>query len=103
MGYKIESTPSANQDLSGIVSYIAGDLENPAAAAHFLDEVDACFAHLEKMPLMYEQCRDARLKSLGYRKALINNYVMIYRVDEDAKAVYILRFFYARRDYEKLI
>ena len=49
------------------------------------------------------QCRDARLKSLGYRKALINNYVMIYRVDEDAKAVYILRFFYARRDYEKLI
>ena len=50
MGYKIESTPSANQDLGGIISYIAGDLENPAAAAHFLDEVDACFAHLEKMP-----------------------------------------------------
>ena len=103
MGYKVENTLSAEQDLSGIVSYIAGDLDNPSAAARFLDEVDDCYAHLEKMPLMYEQCRDARLKSLGYRKAIINSYVMIYRVDESAKTVYILRFFYGRRDYEKLI
>ena len=103
MGYKIESTHSADQDLDSILSYIAGDLGNPIAAAHFLDEVDACYAHLEKMPLMYELCHDARLKSLGYRKALISSYVMIYRVDESAKTVYILRFFYGRRDYEKLI
>ena len=52
MAYKIEGTPLANQDLDGIVSYIAEDLENPVAAAHFLDEVDTCYAHLEKMPLM---------------------------------------------------
>ena len=103
MAYKIEGTPLANQDLDGIVSYIAEDLEHPVAAAHFLDEVDTCYAHLEKMPLMYEQCHDPNLKKLGYRKALIQNYVMIYRVDEGAKTVFILRFFYARRDYEKLI
>ena len=52
---------------------------------------------------MYEQCRDPQLRALGYRKAIIKNYVMIYRVDEDKKIVYILRFFYGRRDYEKLI
>lgn len=103
MAYKIESTPLADQDLEGIIAYIAEDLENPIAAAHFLDEVDACYTHLEKMPLMYEQCHDPNLKKLGYRKALISNYVMIYRVDEDAETVFILRFFYARRDYEKLI
>ena len=55
------------------------------------------------MPFMYELCQDVRLRSLGYRKALINNYVMIYRVDEGTKTVYILRFFYGRLDYEKLI
>lgn len=103
MGYKIKNTDSAEHDLDGIVSYMAGELDNPAAAGRFLDEVDACHAHLETMPLMYEQCRDARLRSLGYRKALISNYVMIYRVDENTKTVYIMRFFYARRDYEKLI
>lgn len=103
MDYKIESTSSADQDLSSIISYIAKDLDNATAAAHFLDQVDACYAHLEKMPFMYELCQDVRLKSLGYRKALINSYVMIYRVDEGTKTVYILRFFYGRRDYEKLI
>ena len=113
MGYKIVNTLLANQDLDGIVSYIADDLENPAAAANFLDELDECLGRLdeldeclgrlEKMPLMYEQCQDVRLKGLGYRKARVGNYLMIYRVDESVKCVYILRFFYARRDYEKLI
>ena len=29
--------------------------------------------------------------------------IMVYKVDEAAKTVHILRFFYDRRDYEKLI
>lgn len=103
MGYKIENTPLAEQDLDGILSYIAENLGNKTAAVSFLDEVDACYINLEQMPFMYEQCRDPQLRALGYRKAIIKNYVMIYRVDEDKKIVYILRFFYGRRDYEKLI
>ena len=103
MGYKIENTPLAEQDLDGILSYIAENLGNNTAAVSFLDEVDACYINLERMPFMYEQCRDPQLRALGYRKAIIKNYVMIYRVDEDKKIVYILRFFYGRRDYEKLI
>ena len=75
MGYKIVNTLLANQDLDGIVSYIADDLENPAAAANFLDELDECLGRLEKMPLMYEQCQDVRLKGLGYRKARVGNYL----------------------------
>lgn len=103
MGYKIENTPLAEQDLDSILSYIAENLGNKTAAVSFLDEVDACYINLERMPFMYEQCRDPQLRALGYRKAIIKNYVMIYRVDDDKKVVYILRFFYGRRDYEKLI
>ncbi len=55
------------------------------------------------MPLAYEQCRDPHLNALGYRKAVINHYIMIYRVSEPEKTVYVLRFFYGRQDYEKLI
>ena len=103
MGYKIKSTQLAQQDLDSILAYIAKDLENPIAASRLLDEVDACYAHLENMPLMYEQCQDPQLRMLGYRKAIIQNYVMIYRVDKTIRTVYILRFFYGRRDYERLI
>lgn len=64
---------------------------------------EQCYSDLEKMPLMYEFCRDPRLRALGYRKAVIKSYIMVYKVDEAAKTVYILRFFYGRQNYEKLI
>jgi len=41
---------------------------------------------------MYERCHDACLEKEGYRKATIKNYVLVYKVDETAKAVIIYRF-----------
>lgn len=103
MAYKIIKTRLAEQDLDNILGYIVLSLANPSAAASFADAVEACYSDLEKMPLMYELCRDPRLRTLEYHKAVIKNYIMVYKVDEAAKAVHILRFFYGRRDYEKLI
>ena len=103
MDFKVEVTPLASRDLEEIVTYIAEELENPAAAVSFLDDVDACYTGLAGMPFMYEECRDPQLKALKYRRAVIKHYVMVYRVDEAGNTVYILWFFYGARDYEKLI
>jgi len=103
MAYKVEVTPLAMDDLNEIVSYIAKDLRNPSAASAFLDEVDSCCEGLTAMPFLYEECRDPRLKGLKYRRAVIKHYVMVYRVDERKKTVYILRFFYGARNYEELV
>lgn len=103
MAYKVEHTELAEQDLDNILDYIAHALENPSAAASFADEVQSCYAHLEQMPQMYELCRNPHLRRLGYRKAIIKNYIMIYRISESNKTVYVLRYFYGRRDYEKLL
>ena len=53
--------------------------------------------------MMFEACSDPYLKALGYRKAGIKNYIMIYKVHEHSKTVSIMRFFHGRQDYEKLI
>lgn len=103
MAYEIIKTELAEQDLDSILGYMIHSLANPSAAASFADEVEACYSDLEKMPLMYELCHDPRLRALEYHKAVIKNYIMVYKVDEAAKTVHILRFFYGRRDYEKLI
>lgn len=103
MAYKIFETEFALQDLDNIISYIAHTLANPTAAASFADEVEECYSSLEKMPLMYGFCNDPRLRALEYHKAVIKNYVMVYKVDEDKNTVNILRFFHGRQDYEKLI
>ena len=103
MGYKIIKTELAEQDLDNILGYIVRSLSNPSAAASFADAVAACYSNLEKMPLMYELCRDSRLRALAYHKAVIKNFIMVYKVDEATKTVHILRFFYGRQEYEKLI
>ncbi len=101
--YKIEVTFLADKELEEIILYISDHLKNPTAATHFIDKVEACYTRLKSDPRMYEYCRDERLSKLRYRKVVIKNYVLIYRIDEMSKTVYILHFFYGRRDYQKLI
>lgn len=103
MAYKLVKTDSFQRDLDAAIAYIALTLENKAAASSLLDAVEQSFDGLERMPLMYGFCNDPRLRALGYHKAVLKNYVMVYKVDETEKAVTILRFFHGRQDYEKLL
>lgn len=52
---------------------------------------------------MYALCDNDRLKSKKYKKAVIKNYIMFYRVDEEKQTIYIMRFIYGRRDYINLL
>ena len=103
MDYNVVVTRIAEIELDDIVIYISEHLENRQAATDFLREVEVCYVRLTDNPFMYKECEDINLKKEGYRKAVINNYVMIYRVDEINKKVYIMNFFYGRRDYLNLI
>jgi len=101
--YKLIVSELAHQDLDNIVSYIAVRLANPRAAGDFLDEMDKYYSYLKSNPMMYAKCQDNRLGKEGYRKALIKNYVLVYKINEASKTVSILRFFYSAQDYIKLI
>ena len=103
MAYKIIETELGQKDLSDIVDYIVHSLENPSAAATFLNEVEACYDTLERHPMIFEACGDSYLKALGYHKVGIRNYIMIYKIHEPTQTVFIMRFFHGRQDYEKLI
>ncbi|WP_088227346.1 type II toxin-antitoxin system RelE/ParE family toxin [Desulfosporosinus sp. FKB] len=101
--YRLVVTELANEDLDNIISYIALQLDNPMAAATFLDEVERCCGFLKSNPFMYERCHDVRLEADGYRKATINNYVLVYKMDEMTKVVIIYRLFYGVQNYILLI
>jgi len=101
--YNLLVTELAHQDLDNIVSYIAVQLANPKAAEDFLDEVTTCYGFLKNNPMMYERCQDRRLGKEGYRKAVIKNYVLVYKINEASQTISIMRFFYCTQDYMKLI
>jgi plasmid stabilization system protein ParE len=103
MAYDVFVTEAAHQDLDEALGYIAMQLENPGAASKLMQHVEACYAQLTDFPMLYEHCHDLRLRNLGYRKAVIDNFVLIYSPIETEQRVYILRFFYGAKDYEKLI
>ncbi len=103
MAYELRITDMAQKDLMEALHYIAVDLSNPTAAGKLLEQVQSIYAQLCEFPFLFEGCRDSRLGALGYRKVVIGNYVLIYRPDSTNGKVYVLRFFYGSRDYEKLI
>ena len=101
--YKVLITELAQTDLDEIVEYIAVQLCNPIAAGDLLDEVDKCYSYLRSNPFIYAKSEDARLEKEGYRKALIKNYILFFKVFEDEKKVIVYRIIYGARDYQKLL
>ena len=101
MDYKLKVTYAADRDLRGIVRYLMEELQAPDAAAHFLRQVETCYAHIRVYPKMYALCENAVSKTDGLRKAVIGNYVLIYQTDDKQKQTTVLRLFYGRQDYYK--
>ena len=97
-------TESADKDLEKIADYIAIKLSNPKSATELLDEFLEKKKLLEESPLMYPLCSNLRLQEEEYHRFLFkNNFIALYLINEDNKIVTIMRIFYAKRDYEKLI
>lgn len=101
--YKLIITELADNDLAKIIEYISVDLANPSAATEFLTEVIKCYEYLKNNPYIYAVAEDHRLSKEGYRKVLIKNYIVVFKVDEETKTTTVYRFFYAARDYFKYL
>ncbi len=103
MAYKINITSLAQADLEEDLDYIANTLHNKKAALGLKNAFKECFEFLKTSPRMYPECQDARLAREGYRKAIVKNYIGLYKVDDDKKVVNIMRIVYGRMDYTKLV
>jgi addiction module RelE/StbE family toxin len=101
--YTLEITESAEADLDHITDYIGNVLANPPAALALLDEVELVSDTLETTPEIFPLCSDPRLAELGYRKAVVRTYILVYEIDNLEKIVRVLRFFHGSENYsEKL-
>jgi len=101
--YNTFFTNRATDDFDKIIFYISSKLSAPKAASDLIDNIYASIDLLEENPYIYEVCRDGKLKNEGYRRAVINNYVMIYKIYEEQKSVIIHGIFYGRQKYIDLL
>ena len=103
MNYKIVLSADAHHDIDETIEYFINNLKNNIAAKNLLTEIEKAYNNISENPFKYSVCNDEKLRLKSYRKLIINNYIMIYRVDKTAKTVYIIRFVYVRRDYTELL
>nr|QGT51086.1 hypothetical protein Firmicute1046_1620 [uncultured Firmicutes bacterium] len=103
MKYDVIVSDEAHNDIDNVLNYIVNLLKNPIAAKNLLGKIEESYVDLADNPFMYAHCHNSRLHNDGYRKVVINNYVLIYRIDEAKNFVYVVRFFYGRQNYIELI
>jgi len=101
--YKIELARVSKSDLRDIVRYISSQLSAPVAAAKMMDEIEKALSDLTNMPQRCPPVTDERLKTMGYRKLIIKNYIAFFVIDEKAKVVNVVRILYARRDWLSIL
>lgn len=90
---------TAQNDLTEILRYIQRD--NPSSAEKFIDSIDRSLKRLASFPNSGVVPKDDRLASLGYRLAVIGEYLAFYVIHSGR--VEIRRVLHGRRRYSFLL
>ena len=93
MTYKIRQSIPAENDLDGIIHYIALKLKKPEAADGLLNEYQKKLLNLKDNPRIYGLSRIERFARMGYHRFDFGNYIAFYTIDDRDKIVYIVRIF----------
>ena len=100
--YDLVVTSKAYQDMDEALDYITNTLYTPKAATELVDEIIECQRILKENPFAYSKCIDKNLEERGYRRAIVKNYILLFKIEEP-KRVAILRFFHGVQDYQQTL
>lgn len=102
MVYKSIITRQAIKQEVNIFRYLLEVLKSQQAGLHFSNELHKIYIRLEDNPFQFPECNDKFLKSKGYRKADMTDmkYIIIFRVENESKIVYILGIFHMLENYK---
>ncbi len=103
MRYSVDVTEPAKQDVLDIARYISAELGVPKAAFDMVDKLGEGMQSLETNPKRHALVRDDRLAAKGYRMLPVKNYLIFYKVDEQARLVDVVRILHGRRDWVSLL
>lgn len=97
--YEILVTQTFNKDLNEIVYYISHNFDEPFTATKLLDDVESTVSSLSSMPYRNRLAYDLYLKSKEFRKSIIKNYIIFYKIYEYNKTVILHRILHARQNW----
>ena len=96
--YTVVLYPKALRDLDGIYQYIFEILQALEYAVGQLERLESGIFKLEEYPYRCAVRKTGVYANRGYRELLIDNYVVIYKVDEAAMQVLVVTVQYSKRN-----
>ncbi|GGP11935.1 MULTISPECIES: type II toxin-antitoxin system RelE/ParE family toxin [Oceanobacillus] len=99
--YIVKIAPKAVKDLDEIYKYISGNLYNQDAADKLINKIELKIKRLGIFPFSCELVADDILKDKGYRKLIVENYIVFYLIKD--KSVFVMRVLYGAQKYNDLI
>lgn len=100
MSYDVALTPKAKHDLREIYRYIAEELQAAQNAAGQLERLEEKILKLDEMPERFRVCDREPWRSRNLRVMPVDNYLVFYIPDHEAKTVTVLRVMYGGRDID---
>lgn len=101
--YCLKVTPKAEEDLDEIYGYIFGTLSAAMAADKLVDHIEKAIMRLKEYPFYCQYVLDEPLKTRGYRKLIVENYLVFYLVNEAEEEVVIMRILYGASNYQNIL
>ena len=106
MEYRVKLTDQFLDEFEEICDYISNKLKNIDASNRLREKVIYNILLLENSPRMCTEiermCTEiekADRTERQYRRLVVNNYVILYTIDEEEKIVYIAHIYYGGRNY----
>ena len=96
--YKVKVNPRAIHELDHIYKYIANEKLAPENAKGQVDRIKKAVLSLNTFPQSHQERGEGRYTGKGYRQLLIDNYIVIFRIDEPRKTVYVVTIQYQGRN-----
>ncbi len=101
--YKVSYSADALDDLRKIYAYIADKLLVPDIAVAQLERIRKEVRLLDFMPARYVLVEWEPWHSMKIHQLPVDNFIVYYLVDDEKKAVTVVRVFYGGRDIEGII
>jgi plasmid stabilization system protein ParE len=99
--YKI--LPKAKMDLENLFRYISEELYNTESALVMINKFEMKFNDICLFPKAHPIITLKRVDHNGLRKAIVDNFIVVYLYDEEKELINIVRVIYSKRDYLKEI
>lgn len=96
--YKVKLNPQAFREIDDIFAYIALEKLSPENARGQTDRIWEALKKLENFPQSHQERIEGSYAGKGYRQLLIDNYIVIFRIDEASKTVYVVTVQYQGRN-----